>query len=81
MVPGFYTLFQAQQAFYKIKICFTHKAIFSECPFSFLCLLGKNVTFETLLMGDFPGRRNFKPFLGAGICFYFRHDTCFIVNP
>jgi hypothetical protein len=31
------------------------------------------VTLVTLLVRDLSGARNFKSFLGTGICFYFRH--------
>jgi hypothetical protein len=39
------------------------------------------VTFETLLVSDLSSRRYFEAFFGAGVCFYLRHFTWFIITP
>ena len=45
----------------------------------FFGFLRQDVTFESFLMHDFSSTSHFKAFFGAGVCFYFRHFTKYLM--
>jgi hypothetical protein len=70
-------LFQSEQSFYEVHVRFGDHPIFVHCSFSFLGLLGQNVTLEAFLVSDLSSRGYFESLLGTRICFYFRHFNLF----
>ena len=70
-------LFQSQEALYKIKVGLVHDAVLVEGTFALLRLLGKNVSFKRLLVGDLSRAGYFKPFFGARVRFNLWHYCLF----
>jgi hypothetical protein len=68
-----HSLFQSQEAFYKIEVRFCNCAVFSQIAFPFFRLLCEDVPFERLLVRDLTGARYFEALFGTGICFNLWH--------
>ncbi len=66
-------LFHTQQSFYKVQVGIAYYTIFTQTAFTFSCFFGKNVTFESFLIGNFTGSGNFKALLGAAVGFNLWH--------
>jgi len=75
-VPG--CLLKPQQAFYEIGIRPADHSLLIEGAFAFLRFLGKNVTFERLLVGNFARAGHFKPLFGTRIGLNLWHFGCFL---